>query len=273
MVRKSFVVRLTSKNELKFYNERIGIKTGHHVKEHIEDRWDIPIDRQVLKIGSRTIDDGDHLSYVGVSNNAVIHLFITSVQYDTVLMTFDANDFDFEYNKSYNDSIPHDAHYRGGFIYHKPRGYSRFGLRVVGKYRDGDGWLCEEDPLKQWPVAYIVDPIVDEAFGRQDTALSMGYPLPREQRIIRSYPKFDYAERRARTIPLGNRERSIKVLYQCRVNPSTVERRHDPISDPSSPNEIWESSYPNDVRPYGILVKEFWPSRYYPTNLDMIARI
>ena len=150
---------------------------------------------------------------------------------------------------------------RGGFEYKRPYGWNRLAMKVIGKY-ENDAWLgpdglrTREDP-KEWPVSY---------HGTDSTSakliLKQGYkPGPRMKfgKGIYTSPSLEMVER-LYAQEFTHDGKTYKIALQNRVNPDQKNGRLEiiPASETGAGADYWLSpkSQNNDVRPYGILIRE-----------------
>ncbi len=154
--------------------------------------------------------------------------------------------------------------------YTTPSGWTRYGLKVLGKYED-DRWLHPFGDAGNWYRAFHgtgsaksvdfsdsntyldqQDPSVDALSsihqGEFRTARVAAYgpgvycsPDPK-------FPENGYVK----SISLNTKQgmKKFKCMLQVAVNPDGIK------GDPGTPNNIWVVPKPQDIRPYGILIKE-----------------
>lgn len=153
--------------------------------------------------------------------------------------------------------------------YVQPDGYVRVGLNVLGRYKDGDAWLKPFGAAQNWYRAYhgtknaskndfknkggdfdpqyaCVDAMADIHVGGFERARKIGYgsgvycsPSPK-------YTEAYYAG--APSIDTEHGTQQYKCMLQVAVNPSGVTFTPN--------NDIWVVPNPEDIRSYGILIKE-----------------
>ena len=171
---------------------------------------------------------------------------------------FDTSDLDptfhYDFRKVKNDS---KKYMRGGFEYKRPYGWNRLAVKVLGKY-ENDAWLGSDgirtkgDP-GEWPVSY---------HGTNSTSAKLivkqGYkPGPRDLfgKGIYTSPSLEMVER-LYAQEFTHDGKTYKIALQNRVNPDRLEII--PASKTRQGADYWLSpcSHENDVRPYGILIRE-----------------
>ena len=134
---------------------------------------------------------------------------------------------------------------RGGEVYKRPCGWLRYALKMGGKY-GSDTWLGSSNAPGEWPVSY-------HGTGKHSAAsiAEVGYQLAKGVRFaygrgIYSSPNHTTAEQYA--IEFSNQGRRYKVIFQNRVNPVNLYN--------VSGIDYWISPRDNDIRVYGLCVKE-----------------
>lgn len=174
--------------------------------------------------------------------------------------------FDFQHNKDYRRWTGPRTEVRGGLKYSIPQGWKRFSCRVKGKFGD-NAWLGLDGASGEWAIAYhgtsyeALAPILD---GGLIIGSAQAYRTKRDARTgetigdgVYCTPSLAVAEEYAMSRGSGWRGTEIgghNVLFvlQCRVRPDRIKRCHDEDAH-SSP--YWVVNSPDDIRPYGILVK------------------
>lgn len=151
--------------------------------------------------------------------------------------------------------------------YNLPCGWTRYGLKVLGKYPD-DYWLRPIQNGSNWYKAYHgtgnAQPVdfkdskktIDAEFAPVDALASIFTTEFRTARIAvhgagvycspnPSFPESGYTSE----IPLNTKtgKKTFKCMLQVAVNPDGVK---------IATNDIWVVPDPKDIRPYGILIKE-----------------
>ncbi|XP_071376790.1 uncharacterized protein [Centroberyx affinis] len=67
--------------------------------------------------------------------------------------------FDHKYDYDFTHLKDTKTYYRGGEVYERPCGWTRFAMKVLGKYSDGNTWLGNSSRSTrsvsgEWPVSY-----------------------------------------------------------------------------------------------------------------------
>ncbi len=171
---------------------------------------------------------------------------------------------------------------RGGMRYYYPTGWTGLGLKVAGKYDDGDNmWLnASKGVPPEWAVGFYglhnseaAKGIVTGCFvyNGQGQAYSNAQDVRTGEHCgYGAYltPHIEVAEQLCWEIKLkmSGGDKTFCVAMQCRVNPAQVKipikesnlEKHK--KDPEWQNDYWIVNSPNDARPYRILFKEITPT-------------
>ena len=163
---------------------------------------------------------------------------------------------------------------RGGEDYLPPLGWTGYGLKVKGKYDNGnDKWLSYNDCEGVFAVAYFG---ISNIYGNKknqknfleeiasQTSLKAGYEQTYKDDIdlrnpskkcgsgIYLFQNPQIAENTAGIINVG--EVRYKLLLMCRVNPKKIRQ-------PKGFKDCWIlNSSPYEIRPYRILIKKIFQS-------------
>eukprot|EP00913_Durusdinium_trenchii_P000557 g513.t1 len=133
--------------------------------------------------------------------------------------------------------------FRGGREYFLPVGWKRFAVQVKGVYDEGDNaWL------------------------RLGGILCTGFRVGERQKFeaaagagVYCTPRIDVAQHYSK--PTLLRGHSVQIVLQLRVRPGAI----NPITDPSAhefERKYWVINNPDDIRAYGVLIREL-PLRDY----------
>ncbi|KAF3939188.1 hypothetical protein ABW19_dt0201851 [Dactylella cylindrospora] len=221
-------------------------ETIDHIKQRIAEKEDIPPEEQRLVYAGKQLDDDFTLHDYGIRQLSTIHLALRILGGGPRAMYisegFRDSLYDWDFRKT-NDAGK--AFFRGGKKYMRPCGWRRFAINVNGKYGPDD-WLGSSNAPGEWPVSY---------HGTSKAgALSIaeeGFKLAKGVRFaygrgIYSSPNHAIAERFAKSF--WNKGKRYKVIFQNRVNPANL--RQIPKRD------YWISPTDDDIRPYGLCIKE-----------------
>ena len=161
--------------------------------------------------------------------------------------------------------------YRGGLPYYSPQGWIGFGLKVLGKYDNGnDDWLACDGNKNEWAVAYHgvrtkIVPKLEDAVGN----------------IAKSGFKIGDAQHYKNRININEPEKQVGIDIYCSPSPEVLEKyanysssetmikgkyymmgfmmrvKPDKIRKPEDKSDFWILNATTDeIRPYRILVKE-----------------
>jgi ubiquitin len=220
--------------------------TFDNVKHKIAEKLGLPPEEQRLIYGGRQLADGLTLRDYGVQRDSTIHLALRirgggpSGMYLPQGFLDPPYDYDFTH---INDAGT--TYYRGGDVYKRPCGWLRYALKASGKF-DSDTWLGSVNGLGEWPVSY-------HGTGKQnaESIAEAGYKLAKGVHFafgqgIYSSPNHTTAEAYAKEFSAQGRR--YKVILQNRVNPVNLHR--------VASNDYWISPGDDDLRPYGLCIKE-----------------
>jgi len=169
--------------------------------------------------------------------------------------------FEFRFVQDFRDTKDDGRKmFRGGKEYHLPIGWKRFAVQVKGVYDDGDNkWLREDE--NGWAVAY-------HGTSKEGLPgiLCTGFRVGERQKFAKDTgagvyctPLIDVAQHYSK--PTLLRGRSVQIVLQLRVRPSAI----NPVTNPSAhefERKYWVINNPDDIRAYGVLIREL-PLRDY----------
>lgn len=128
----------------------------------------------------------------------------------------------------------------------------RYGLKVLGKYPDGDSWLHPFRNKDNWWRGFhgtnMSKAIADEGF-KASTGGKLGPG-------VYVSPFLAYAcgySRGGISVETTSGKKRFDIVLQLAVRPNSVMREGYPNQD--GENQEWTAN-PKDVRPYGLLIKE-----------------
>ena len=235
------------------------VTEGHSVFEmkiQIQKKVDLQLEQFDLIFHNKRLDDDRTVRDYGLQSGSTIYLVLRlkggegelEVSADEL-----APEFDYDFTHVKDDG---NQYMRGGFEYKRPCGWKRYAVRAVGRY-ENDDWLGPNgirtsQASGEWPVSYhgtnkeSAERIVEEGYEiGPGNAFGDGiYTSPSLEMVERDYAREFNCD--------GKR---YKIALQNRVNPNG----HLKIVDASingSGADFWVSPNENDVRPYGILVRE-----------------
>jgi hypothetical protein len=221
------------------------------LKDMIRSQEGIPVDQQRLIYASRLLEDIKTLEDYRIGNESTIHIVLRmrgGTSFDLPPSLLDEQ-FHYNFTKISDRGV---KFCRGGLIYIRPCGWQRYAIKVKGKFPD-DIWLQGKTPRAdqfssaedEWPVSY------------HGTSLNNGLSIAEEGKRLNygegiySTPDIEVACKYAVAIPMNGK--TCKVIMQNRVNPKNVKI----VSKAATGvGEYWISPSDDDVRAYGICIKE-----------------
>ena len=232
-------------------------KNVEDLKQIIERKSGIPSDEQRLTLAGKQLDDSRTLESYNIKPRTTIHLIrrLRGGAREEALY-LDASLRDSRLDCDFTDQDDGSTKfYRGSRQYYRPCGWQRYALNVSGKFLDGDEWLGApgirtKSSRREWPVSYH-----GTDMSNASSIAGGGYDLSKGERFafgigIYSSPHIDVAACYAQEFPYNGK--SYQMVFQNRVRnnfeviPSSTTGR----------GEYWVSSSDEDIRPYGICIKE-----------------
>lgn len=152
---------------------------------------------------------------------------------------------------------------RGGYEYTRPLGCVRYGIKVLNKYPDGDGWIgAKGTPTSnEWPVAYhgtaeknVLDILRDGLDINKCVRFAFGqgiYCSPDPKTAIQYGQNYTYHG------PDGS-TKDYKLILQCRVNPAKLKVvAKCVLPTVSAKSDYWIVPDGSGIRPYGICAYDY----------------
>ena len=236
--------------------------TVDDMKIAIQDKTGIPHEQMRLIFSGKQLEDGQTVKNYGLQHEDTVFLVLCLRGGGPPLpRALNTNELDPRFDYDFTDVKDDGKRYmRGGFEYKRPYGWKRIAVKVVGKYQNDD-WLGPDgirtdEARGEWPVSYHgtnmsnANMILKEGFKQGPRALyGKGiYTSPNLEMVDRLY---------AQEFTHGGK--TYKIVLQNRVNP---DRRNGhleiiPASKTGVGADYWLSpANDNDVRPYGVLIRE-----------------
>ena len=220
-----------------------------HLKEQIQLKTGFLKSEQILHFGTSLLRNDATLHEYDISSNSTIHLSLkirggnnnNQNLYFLDLKYLDPS-FDYDFTKMTDDGTKYE---RGGYTYHRPYGWKRLAINVLGKYNNDDWLVNTEKSEGEWAVSYhgtnkeAFNPISEQGF-------KIG-PRELHGKGVYSSPKIKVAQWYSSKFTYKGVE--YNGILQNRVNPAGIripEKEHD----------YWICSNPKDIRPYALLVRK-----------------
>ncbi|CAG8595888.1 10285_t:CDS:1 [Paraglomus occultum] len=226
--------------------------TVKSIKQRIMDKEGVPPDQQRLIFAGQTLEDDKTLADCDVQNESIIHLILRLRGGGCIISYLPSSALDPGYDYDFTHIKDIGVTYmRGNVQYRRPCGWKRFALKVAGKYDNGDNtWLGIDK--RAWPVSYH-----GTAKYNAKSISEEGYQLSKGKRFafgrgVYSTPDVNLAERYATEFLFDGKK--YVIVIQNRVNPKNLVKLTTTAE--AGVGEYWISKAGEDVRPYGICIKE-----------------
>ena len=160
--------------------------------------------------------------------------------------------------------------YRGGLPYYSPQGWIGFGLKVLGKYDNGnDDWLAYDGNKNEWAVAYhgVRTKMVSKLEEAVGNIAKSGFKVGKAQAYEKSINKNQPGKEIGVGIYCSPSPKVMEDYANFSTSESVVQGKHyimgfmmrvkpDKIRYPEEQSDYWILNATTDeIRPYRILVK------------------
>ena len=238
------------------------------VKAAIEVKEGIRAHEQRLVFNTKTLEDHQTVAGVGITPNSTIFLIVL-LRGGGPSFQLNIDELDPGYDYDFTNEVDSGQKFmRGEFEYHRPYGWRRFAIQVLGRkeYGGDNTWLGPggirtETSGDEWPVSYhgtsmeYAKKIADQGYkvGSRNLFGKGVYSSPSIEMVARFY-----------TQEFTHDGKNYQVAMQNRVNPDQ-KNGHLKIVDKSDTGagaDYWVSLKHNaskgiyDIRPYGILIRQ-----------------
>ena len=229
------------------------------MKLQIQEKVEIALNQFDLIFGNKRLDDDRTVKDYGLQPRGAIY-FARRLKGGGGPLTVSTDGLapDFDYDSTY-EKDDGKQYMRGGSEYKRPYGWMRFALRVLGMY-ENDVWLGPDgirtsQASGEWPVSYH-----GTYMSSAEKIVKEGYKVGPGKKFgegIYTSPSLEMVEMHgyAKEFPYDGKR--YKIALQNRVNPD--RNGHLEIISASQTGvgaDYWLSPNEDDVRPYGVLVRE-----------------
>eukprot|EP00800_Vazella_pourtalesii_P012180 TRINITY_DN288_c0_g1_i3.p1 TRINITY_DN288_c0_g1~~TRINITY_DN288_c0_g1_i3.p1 ORF type:complete len:323 (+),score=50.95 TRINITY_DN288_c0_g1_i3:134-1102(+) len=214
------------------------------LKLRIRGVFGIEPEDQCLSFHGILLDDTYTLAHYSITNNSTIKLSVRGKPVE--LFYLDDKYLDSRWDRDFTNIDNGGTKFmRGGHRYHKPYGWKRMGIKVLGKYPGGEAWLGSSGSTGEWAVTY--HGTHEGAFnGICKEGIKIGHRNA-YGRGVYSASHIEIAEGYATMFSHGGI--MYKGIFQNRVNPKDMKIPDEEPDYRICPNEA-------SIRPYGLCVKK-----------------
>ena len=231
-----------------------GTETVGDVKRKVHEKQGILPSKQRLTFNGKELEDSKELCHYNIGEDCTLYVtYVASSGRSPIYYIDDSlldSKYDYDFTNMRDDGT---KYYRGEKLYYRPYGWKRYGLKVLGKYDNGDNTWLGENGIRtiscsgEWPVSYHGTGI---NAGR--SIAQEGYDVSKGKRFkygrgIYSAPSIDVAAEYAQTLEFGGKK--YQLVFQNRVSTADLKV----IDTPQG--ELWVQPHDHLIRPYGICVR------------------
>lgn len=226
------------------------------IKEKVMELEGVPPEQQRLIFIDRQLKDHQTLKSCNIEAEATIHMVLRLCgggRAPTYFIDDSLMDpkFDYDFSNKVSDGV---KYFRGGYEYHRPYGWKRFAIKVLGRFEDNN-WLGEAGQRRhsckgEWPVSYHGTGVSASGSIAQD-----GFRLSKGQRFmygkgIYSTPSIEVASQYAKKFTHNGK--TYKIVFQNRVSPVGLKVIN---FQTTGVGEYWVQPKEELIRPYGICIQ------------------
>ena len=266
----------------------VNVTKGHtiaQVKAAVKSIHGIPIAGQRLVFNAKPLGDHETIEGLGIPPGGICCLIILGGKDATDEFVLDHSELapGFDYDFTNECGADGERYMRGDFEYHRPYGWMRFALNVLGRkeYNRDNTWLGADgirtaSTTGEWPVSYhgtyqnAVKYIVHEGLkiGSRELHGRGVYSSPNLSMVSGSYAQQFVYNGKQYLVALQNRVNPAKVRTQEESEPPSPDPYGDctfvivPEKYTHAGADYWRCPRQNpdqgiyDIRPYGILIRE-----------------
>jgi hypothetical protein len=236
-----YVKTLTGKTIMTQFD---GLDTIGKLKERIQDKEGIPPEWQRLIFAGLQLENELTLADYNIKKESTVHMMLRLRGEDRTVFLSDEF-FDPPWDYDFTGIVDRVGFSRGSCPYYRPCGWRRYALRVLNRF-GSNVWLGSANAPGEWPVSYH-----GTGFHNGKTIAEEGYM--REINVSKIVEPGIYTTPSAQTAelyakPFEWQGRKYKVIIQNRVNPNGLVKIGN--------TNYWRSENQEDIRPYGLCVKQ-----------------
>lgn len=245
---RSFRIYIKTLNGVAFTVDVSPETTVLCLKQQIQQRKGTLPEQQRLVHELTLLNDHCTLGSYPIGPESIVYL-VFFVKGEPGILDLPSEILDAEFHHDFTDLDDAGAVFvRGGEPYTRPCGWRRIALKVRGRFRD-EGWLT--NGISEWPVAYHGTTKSNaESIARR----GFDHSLCKRSSYGRGiYTSPDIETAKSYATAFSEKGKPYLVVVQSRVNPRT---RLKVVNANQTKGEYWVTPQGEDVRPYGLLIKQ-----------------